>query len=126
MESLVLHKSFVTVAVICDNFQLDIVHAGFDYGIVRTKNASRRAFEIHNLNAYVNLCKSIAIDNDVGIVGDIVDSFTRIAKKCRQKSLPAWGKEVAAFREKQAEIEAAADACTGEMAPKKLFDIINR
>ena len=68
--------------------------------------------------------KNVAVD--VGIIGDIVDSFTRIAEKCKPKHLPAWGKEIAAFRKQQAEIEAAAEACTGEMAPKKMFDIINR
>ena len=63
---------------------------------------------------------------DVGIIGDIADALERIAAKCRKKSLPLWSKEIAALRQEQAEIEAAADALSGDMAPKKLIEAINR
>ncbi|MBR2590019.1 MAG: biosynthetic-type acetolactate synthase large subunit [Clostridia bacterium] len=63
---------------------------------------------------------------DVGIVGDIKDALERIAQKCKAKHHPTWAKEIAAFRAAQAQMEAAAEKCSGEMYPAKLFRAINR
>ena len=66
------------------------------------------------------------VQADVGIIGDIADAFARIAAKCKPKKLPAWERQIAAFRAEQGEIERRASTLSGEMAPAKLFKIINQ
>lgn len=68
--------------------------------------------------------KNVAVD--VGIIGDMADALERIAAKCKARQLPAWGKQIAAFRQQQAQMEQAAQQSAGDMAPQKLMQIINR
>lgn len=63
---------------------------------------------------------------DLGLVGDIYDSFKRIVEKCAGKSNPAWLARVRKLKEEEltfdAEIAAADNA---PLTPKQVFDIIN-
>ena len=63
---------------------------------------------------------------DVGIVGDVADSFFRIAEKCEKSPKPDWFafvKELKAEEKRLEEEIAAAD--TSPLTPKMVFDIIN-
>lgn len=66
------------------------------------------------------------VNVDVGIIGDIVDSFERILAAADKASHPEWNEHIKAYiKEEEAtrdEIEAAAGDA---MTPKKIFDIIN-
>ena len=63
---------------------------------------------------------------DLGLVGDVEDSFKRIAEKCGKKENPDWAARVYQLKkeEKQFEDEIAA-ASTAALTPKQVFDIIN-
>ncbi len=63
---------------------------------------------------------------DLGLVGDIYDSFTRIVQKCTEKSNPAWAARVRALKEDEARFEEEiAAANPAPITPKQAFDIIN-
>ena len=63
---------------------------------------------------------------DVGIIGDIVDSLSRILKKCEKQSHPEWNDEVNALKAKGKEISDKNEAADKyALTPKKMFDIIN-
>ena len=63
---------------------------------------------------------------DLGLVGDVHDSFMRIVAKCESKSLPEWSDTVKRLKEEEKmfteEIEAAN---TAALTPKQVFDVIN-
>ena len=63
---------------------------------------------------------------DLGIVGDVEDSFKRLAEKCAKKENADWMARVYQLKkeEKQFEDEIAA-ASTAALTPKQVFDIIN-
>ncbi len=63
---------------------------------------------------------------DVGIIGDVTDSFRRIVKGAETKKHPAWVRTVETLRtdEQRFEREAAA-ASTAPLTPQKIFEIIN-
>ncbi len=63
---------------------------------------------------------------DLGVVGDVEDSFKRIATKCEKKNNAEWMLRVNQLKkeEKQFEEEIAA-ASTAALTPKQVFDIIN-
>jgi acetolactate synthase-1/2/3 large subunit len=63
---------------------------------------------------------------DLGLVGDVEDSFKRIAAKCEASEKPAWLARVNELKkqEKQFEEEIAA-AAKAPLTPKQVFDIIN-
>ena len=63
---------------------------------------------------------------DLGLVGDVEDSFKRIAQKCEEQNHPEWLVRVEELKkeEKQFEEEIAA-ASTASLTPKKVFEIIN-
>ncbi len=64
---------------------------------------------------------------DVGIVGDVSDSFTRIASAVEQKTHPEWQKRVATFRDDECKFTGSAEAAAGDaLTPKQVLDIINR
>lgn len=63
--------------------------------------------------------KNIAVD--VGICGDIVDAFRRIAEKAPAAKRPEWIARVGELREKEASCLIQTDALT----PKRAIDIIN-
>ena len=63
---------------------------------------------------------------ELGLVGDVEDSFKRIAKKCKALSNPAWGARVRQLKaEEIAFEEEIANADTSPLTPKQVFDIIN-
>ena len=63
---------------------------------------------------------------DLGLVGDVEDSFKRIAAKCEASEKPAWLARVNELKkqEKQFEEEIAA-AAKAPLTPKQVFEIIN-
>ena len=63
---------------------------------------------------------------DLGLVGDVEDSFKRIAEKCEASAKPDWLARVKQLKteEKQFEDEIAA-ANKAPLSPKQVFDIIN-
>lgn len=64
---------------------------------------------------------------ELGLVGDIEDSFKRIAQKCEKTSRPEW---IARVEELKAEEERTqkeiAQASTENVTPKQVFDVINK
>ena len=63
---------------------------------------------------------------DLGLVGDVEDSFKRIAAKCDESAKPDWFARVKQLKaeEKQFEDEIAA-ADNSPLTPKQVFEIIN-
>ena len=63
---------------------------------------------------------------DLGIIGDIRSSFTRIAQKCAEKELPLWKKEIEKYKNEGKRIDKKiGELSVGRMTPKKIFDVIN-
>lgn len=63
---------------------------------------------------------------DLGLVGDVYDSFTRIASKCAEKSNVEWLQKVRALKAEEAQFEAEIEAAsTAKLSPKQVLDIIN-
>ena len=66
------------------------------------------------------------VNVDLGIVADVYDSFTRIAKKVEKNAKPEWVAEVERLKEKEEAIaEKAAKMAGDRMTPKQIFDVIN-
>ncbi len=64
---------------------------------------------------------------DLGIIGDVADSFRRIAAKLEKKEHPSWRETVEAFRTYEREVTAEAEAAAKDsLTPKQVLDIINR
>lgn len=64
---------------------------------------------------------------DIGIVGDIKDSFCRILEKCEKKNHPAWQKKIKSFKTEEARILHGIDEKeSATVNPKRIIDIINR
>ena len=63
---------------------------------------------------------------DLGLVGDVEDSFKRIAAKCETSEKPAWLARVKELKkqEEQFEDEIAA-AAKAPLTPKQVFEVIN-
>ncbi len=63
---------------------------------------------------------------DLGLVGDVEDSFKRIAIKCAESAKPDWFARVKQLKaeEKQFE-EEIAEANVSPLSPKQVFEIIN-
>ncbi len=63
---------------------------------------------------------------DVGLVGDIVSAFRRLAERCEEKRRPEWQREVATLKEEGARVRASAEAANASvMKPSRIFEIIN-
>ena len=64
---------------------------------------------------------------DVGLVGNIVSSFTRILERCAKTEHPEWRELVEGLKAEEKRIEQQADATVAEqtITPKKAFDVIN-
>jgi len=63
---------------------------------------------------------------DLGIIGDVQDSFTRIAAGVKQRQNPEWVETVERLREDELRYTAEAEAeSNAPMTPKQIFDIIN-
>lgn len=66
------------------------------------------------------------VNVDLGIVADVYDSFTRIAKKVEKSKKPEWVAQVEALKAKEEEIASKAAKMAGDrMTPKQIFDVIN-
>ncbi len=66
------------------------------------------------------------VNVDVGLIGDIVSSFTRILQRCKAQDHPEWRKTVEALKAEEKRIEQDAEQkANGAMTPKKIFDVIN-
>ena len=66
------------------------------------------------------------VNVDLGIVADVYDSFTRIAKKVCENKKPEWVSEVERLKAKEEEIAKKAAKMAGDrMTPKQVFDVIN-
>ena len=90
-----------------------------------------------NVSKFAKKSKIIQLDPDsaevnknvrvnLGLVGDVEDSFKRIAKKCEEKDNAEWLLRVNELKkeEKGFEDEIAASA-TAPLTPRQVFDIIN-
>ena len=74
---------------------------------------------------FAEINKNVKVD--VGIIGDVVDSFTRIVKGVEKKSHPEWCATVEALRADETRFTEEAEAASkAPMTPKQIFDIINR
>ena len=63
---------------------------------------------------------------DVGIIGDIVSSLSRILERCEKQRHPEWNEEIAELKAKGREISDKNEAADKyALTPKKMFDIIN-
>ena len=66
------------------------------------------------------------VNVDLGIVADVYDSFTRIAKKVSENKKPQWVAKVEELKAKEKEIAEKAAIMAGDrMTPKQVFDVIN-
>ena len=66
------------------------------------------------------------VNVDLGIIGDVQDSFTRIAAGVKQRQNPEWVETVERLREDELRYTAEAEAeSNAPMTPKQIFDIIN-
>ena len=63
---------------------------------------------------------------DVGIIGDIVSSLSRILERCETQTHPEWNERIAELKAKGKAISDKAEAADKyALTPKKMFDIIN-
>ncbi|MGN1451611.1 MAG: biosynthetic-type acetolactate synthase large subunit [Eubacteriales bacterium] len=63
---------------------------------------------------------------DIGLVGDLTSSFTRILEKCESRKRPEWHAEVERLKAEGARISDQAEKNAAvPMTPRKIFDIIN-
>ena len=64
---------------------------------------------------------------ELGLVGDVYDSFMRLAQKCTGKSLPEWSNTVRRLKEQEVALETEiAESNSAPLTPKQVFDIINQ
>lgn len=90
-----------------------------------------------NVAKYAKNAKIIQLDTDlseinknvrvdVGLIGSIVSSFSRILKRCDKQSHPEWRTIVEALKTEERLIEREAERKSGgTMTPRKIFDVIN-
>lgn len=73
---------------------------------------------------FAEINKNIKVN--VGVVGDIVDSFKRIFEACEKKSNPEWNELVASLKADEKKFSDEADAASaGKLTPRTMFNIIN-
>ncbi len=66
------------------------------------------------------------VNVELGIVGDVYDSFTRISAALHSVKHPEWSDAVGALKAREAELEKTAEErAKGALTPKKVLDIIN-
>ncbi len=90
-----------------------------------------------NVSKFAKQSKIIQLDPDsaevnknvrvnLGLVGDVADSFKRIAAACAENKKPQWIARIKALKEEENRIEEEiAAASTLPLTPKMVFDIIN-
>lgn len=63
---------------------------------------------------------------ELGIIGDIVSSLSRILERCEKQSHPQWRKQIEGFKLEGKRIAERAEAAVGEkLTPRKIFSVIN-
>ncbi len=63
---------------------------------------------------------------NLGLIGDVSDSFARIAKKCQKKNLPDWTKRVETLKAEEQRFEEEISASqTAKLTPKMIVQAIN-
>ncbi len=73
---------------------------------------------------FAEINKNVTVD--VGIIGDVTDSFTRIVAGLKEQDHPAWREQVATLRADEKRFTEEAEAASkAPMTPKQIFDIIN-
>ncbi len=90
-----------------------------------------------NVSKFAKNSKIIQLDPDsaevnknvrvhLGLIGDVSDSFARIAEKCQKKNLPDWIKRVETLKAEEAGFEAEIAASqTAKLTPKMIVQAIN-
>jgi len=64
---------------------------------------------------------------DAGVVGDIVDSFERIAAKCNKNRHPEWQSKVEELKAQQDKFNSENEASApGKLHPRAIFRVINK
>lgn len=111
------------------NKQADlIIGIGVRFSDRATGNVSKFAkntkiVQIDVDNSEIN--KNVTVD--AGVVGDIVDSFERIAEKCSENSHPEWNAVVDSLKAEQEKLSAANEAASpGRLHPRAIFRVINK
>jgi len=91
-----------------------------------------------NVSKYAKTAKIIQLDADiseinknvrveVGLVGNIVSSFTRILQRCDEKKHPKWREQIQGYIVRGKEIAAENEAhARSNITPKQIFDVINK
>lgn len=104
-----------------------IIGIGVRFSDRATGNVSKyaRHAKIIQLDAdLAEINKNIPVD--LGLVGDLADSVTRLLEKCASQSHPGWHKQVEGFRMEENHIaKINAEAAGDTMTPKMVFDVIN-
>ncbi len=111
------------------NKQADlIIGIGVRFSDRATGNVSKFAkntkiVQIDVDNSEIN--KNVTVD--AGVVGDIVDSFERIAEKCSENSHPEWNAAVDLLKAEQDKLSAENEAASpGKLHPRAIFRVINK
>lgn len=74
---------------------------------------------------FAEINKNVRVD--VGIIGDIVDSFGRILAKCEEKKNPEWNEIISGYVAEENRIAKEAMEASGDaLTPRRVFEIINR
>lgn len=74
---------------------------------------------------FAEINKNVRVD--VGIIGDIVDSFGRILAKCEEKKNPEWNEIIGGYVAEENRIAKEAMEASGDsLTPRRVFEIINR
>lgn len=91
-----------------------------------------------NVEKYAQGAKIIQLDPDfseinknvkvnVGVIGDIVDSFGRILEKCNEAKHPEWNEVVGALVAEENRMNGEAVKAEGDaLTPRKLLEIVNK
>lgn len=90
-----------------------------------------------NVAKYSKNAKIIQLDTDlseinknvkveVGLIGNIVTSFSKILERCEKQDHPEWREIVQKLKDEAKRISDEAESkATTDMTPKKIFDVIN-
>ena len=91
-----------------------------------------------NVKKYAKGAKIIQLDTDiseinknvkvdVGIVGNLVSSFSKLSERCQKKKRPQWTALVEGLKQEGKRIENETETeASDTLTPKKIFDVINR
>ena len=91
-------------------------------GDLQNYAANARIIQLDTDLAEIN--KNVQVD--IGIIGDIVSSFTRILERCAKRSHPDWASQISAYKARGREIRRIAENTSGSgISPKAVFDFIN-